>query len=69
MAIGLGHVLGFRYQENFRYPYIAFSVSEFWRRWHISLGQFFREYVYFPLGGSRKGKHRTTLKSSLLSGR
>lgn len=61
MAIGLGHVLGFRYQENFRYPYIAFSVSEFWRRWHISLGQFFREYVYFPLGGSRKGKHRTTL--------
>lgn len=61
MAIGLGHVLGFRYQENFRYPYIARSVSEFWRRWHISLGQFFREYVYFPLGGSRKGKHRTTL--------
>ncbi len=60
MAIGLGRVLGFRYQENFRYPYIARSVSEFWRRWHISLGQFFREYVYFPLGGSRKGKHRTT---------
>ena len=61
MAIGLGRVLGFRYQENFRYPYISSSVSEFWRRWHISLGQFFREYVYFPLGGSRKGKHRTTL--------
>jgi len=60
MAIGLGRVLGFRYQENFRYPYIARSVSEFWRRWHISLGQFFREYVYFPLGGSRKGRHRTT---------
>lgn len=60
MAIGLGRVLGFRYQENFRYPYIARSVSEFWRRWHISLGRFFREYVYFPLGGSRKGKHRTT---------
>ncbi len=61
MAIGLGRVLGFRYQENFRYPYISRSVSEFWRRWHISLGQFFREYVYFPLGGSRKGKYRTTL--------
>lgn len=61
MAIGLGRVLGFRYQENFNYPYIASSVSEFWRRWHISLGRFFREYVYFPLGGSRKGAHRTTL--------
>ena len=61
MAIGLGRVLGFRYQENFRYPYIAQSVSEFWRRWHISLGRFFRDYVYIPLGGSRKGKHRTTL--------
>jgi alginate O-acetyltransferase complex protein AlgI len=61
MAIGLGRVLGFRYQENFRYPYIAQSVSEFWRRWHISLGRFFRDYVYIPLGGSRKGRHRTTL--------
>ena len=61
MAIGLGHVLGFRYQENFNYPYISRSVSEFWRRWHISLGRFFREYVYFPLGGSRKGCARTTL--------
>jgi len=66
MAIGLGRVLGFRYQENFRYPYIAHSVSEFWRRWHISLGQFFREYVYFPLGGSRKGKHRTTINLLLV---
>ncbi len=66
MAIGLGRVLGFRYQENFRYPYIARSVSEFWRRWHISLGRFFREYVYFPLGGSRKGRHRTTLNLLLV---
>ena len=66
MAIGLGRVLGFRYQENFRYPYISRSVSEFWRRWHISLGQFFREYVYFPLGGSRKGRHRTTLNLLLV---
>ncbi len=61
MAIGLGRILGFRYLENFNYPYISRSVSEFWRRWHISLGKFFREYVYFPLGGSRKGRHRTTL--------
>lgn len=61
MAIGMGRVLGFRYQENFNYPYIARSVAEFWRRWHISLGRFFREYVYFPLGGSRKGRHRTTM--------
>lgn len=66
MAIGLGRVLGFRYQENFRYPYVARSVSEFWRRWHISLGRFFREYVYFPLGGSRKGRHRTTLNLLLV---
>jgi len=66
MAIGLGRVLGFRYQENFRYPYISRSVSEFWRRWHISLGQFFREYVYFPLGGSRKGRNRTTLNLLLV---
>ncbi len=61
MAIGLGQVLGFRYQENFNYPYIARSVSEFWRRWHISLGRFFKEYVYIPLGGNRKGEARTTL--------
>ena len=66
MAIGLGRVLGFRYQENFRYPYISRSVSEFWRRWHISLGSFFREYIYFPLGGSRKGRHRTTLNLLLV---
>jgi alginate O-acetyltransferase complex protein AlgI len=59
MAIGLGQVLGFRYQENFNYPYIARSVSEFWRRWHISLGRFFKEYVYIPLGGNRKGGART----------
>ncbi|MEA5049636.1 MAG: MBOAT family O-acyltransferase [Eubacteriales bacterium] len=66
MAIGLGHVLGFRYQENFNYPYISRSVSEFWRRWHISLGRFFREYVYFPLGGSRKGRTRTTFNLLLV---
>ena len=53
MAIGLGRVFGFRYAENFRYPYLSKSISEFWRRWHISLGSFFREYVYIPMGGSR----------------
>ena len=53
MAIGLGRVFGFRYSENFRYPYLSAGISEFWRRWHISLGSFFREYVYIPLGGSR----------------
>jgi alginate O-acetyltransferase complex protein AlgI len=54
MAIGLGRVFGFRYGENFRYPYFAASVTDFWRRWHISLGSFFRDYVYIPLGGNRK---------------
>ncbi len=59
MAIGLGHVFGFDYKENFNYPYISRSASEFWRRWHISLGSFFRDYVYIPLGGNRKGPGRT----------
>ncbi len=58
MAIGLGRVFGFHYAENFNYPYISTGISEFWRRWHISLGTFFREYVYIPLGGNRKGKWR-----------
>lgn len=53
MAIGLGKMFGFQFEENFRYPYISRSVSEFWRRWHISLQTWFRDYVYFPLGGSR----------------
>ena len=53
MAIGLGKMFGFHFSENFDYPYISASISEFWRRWHISLGQWFRDYVYFPLGGSR----------------
>lgn len=55
MAIGLGKMFGFDFLENFRYPYISRSVTEFWRRWHISLGTWFREYVYVPLGGNRKG--------------
>lgn len=61
MAIGLGRVFGFHYAENFNYPYISTGISEFWRRWHISLGTFFREYVYIPLGGNRKGKLRQIL--------
>ena len=54
MAIGLGSMFGFHYRENFNYPYISKSVTEFWRRWHISLSSFFRDYVYIPLGGNRK---------------
>ena len=61
MAIGLGKMFGFRIPENFNYPYLSASVSEFWRRWHISLGSWFREYVYIPLGGNRKGTARTIL--------
>ncbi len=55
MAIGLGRMLGFKFLENFNYPYISKSITEFWRRWHISLGTWFRDYVYIPLGGNRKG--------------
>ena len=56
MAIGLGKILGFEFLENFNYPYISKSITEFWRRWHISLGSWFRDYVYIPLGGNRVGK-------------
>lgn len=59
MALGLGRLFGFRFPENFRYPYLARGAADFWRRWHISLSSFFREYVYFPLGGSRRGTART----------
>ncbi len=58
MAIGLGKMFGFEFLENFNYPYISKSITEFWRRWHISLGSWFRDYVYIPLGGSRVGKKR-----------
>ena len=60
MAIGLGKMFGFHFLENFNYPYISRSITEFWRRWHISLSTWFRDYVYFPLGGSRvdsRAKH------------
>ncbi|MCI6044125.1 MBOAT family protein [bacterium] len=61
MAIGMGLMIGFHYEENFNYPYIARSIKDFWRRWHISLSSFFRDYVYIPLGGNRKGSRRTTI--------
>ena len=59
MAIGMGRMIGFHFKENFNYPYTADSVTDFWRRWHISLSSFFRDYVYIPLGGNRcaKGRH------------
>ncbi len=58
MAIGLGRIMGFRFPKNFDFPYISRSMTEFWRRWHMTLGSWFREYLYFPLGGNRKGKVR-----------
>lgn len=59
MAIGLGHLFGFKFLENFNYPYMSKSVTEFWRRWHISLSTWFKQYVYIPLGGNRGGKAKT----------
>ena len=61
MAIGLGHMLGFDFPQNFNLPYISKSVTEFWRRWHITLSSWFRDYVYIPLGGNRKGLKRQIL--------
>ncbi|MDO4889070.1 MAG: MBOAT family O-acyltransferase, partial [Candidatus Saccharibacteria bacterium] len=61
MAIGLGSMFGFKFMENFNLPYISGSITEFWRRWHISLSTWFKEYVYIPLGGNRKGRKRTYL--------
>ena len=71
MAIGLGHMFGFRFLENFDHPYLSKSATEFWRRWHISLGTWFREYVYIPLGGNRVGRFgliRNTMIVWLLTG-
>ncbi|GAA0094837.1 MBOAT family protein [Clostridium perfringens] len=61
MAIGLGKMLGFDFSENFNFPYISRSITEFWRRWHITLGAWFKEYVYIPMGGNRLGKKRTVV--------
>ena len=61
IAIGLAKIFGFQFHENFNFPYRSLSVAEFWRRWHISLGSFFKNYIYIPLGGNRKGKTRTLI--------
>lgn len=66
MAIGLGKMMGFNFLENFNYPYISKSITEFWRRWHISLGTWFREYVYIPLGGNRHGLTRQIINLSIV---
>lgn len=66
MAIGLGKMFGFDFLENFNYPYISSSIQEFWRRWHISLSTWFKEYLYIPLGGNRKGEGRTLLNKFIV---
>lgn len=66
MAIGMGHMFGFHFRENFRYPYGAASIRDFWRKWHISLSGWFREYLYIPLGGNRKGLARTCINKLIV---
>lgn len=66
MAIGLGKMMGFNFPKNFDYPYLSKNISEFWRRWHITLGAWFKSYVYFPLGGSRKGMPRTVFNLAVV---
>ena len=66
MAIGLGRMFGFHFLENFNYPYISDSIREFWRRWHISLSTWFRDYLYIPLGGNRKGRTRTIINKYIV---
>lgn len=66
MAVGLGKMMGFNFPQNFNYPYLSKSISEFWRRWHITLGSWFKSYVYFPLGGNRKGKGRTVFNLAVV---
>lgn len=66
MAIGIGRMFGFKFPENFKYPYCSKSIKEFWRRWHISLSTWFRDYLYIPLGGNRKGKVRTAINKIIV---
>ena len=66
MAIGLGRIFGFHFLENFNYPYISQSIQEFWKRWHMSLSQWFRDYLYIPLGGNRRGKLKTYINSFIV---
>lgn len=68
MACGLGNMMGFEFLKNFNYPYIAKSITDFWRRWHISLSTWFKEYVYIPLGGNRKGVKRQILNLLIVWG-
>jgi alginate O-acetyltransferase complex protein AlgI len=68
MAIGMGRMFGFHFRENFDYPYVARSIGEFWRRWHISLSTWFRDYLYIPLGGNLNGKFRTVGNLLLVMG-
>ncbi len=66
MAIGMGHMFGFHFQENFKHPYVSSTVKEFWRRWHVSLSTWFKEYLYIPLGGNRKGIIRTYINKFIV---
>ena len=66
IAIGLSNIVGFDFAPNFNFPYRSCSITEFWRRWHISLGAWFRTYVYIPLGGSKKGKKRTIINLAIV---
>ena len=66
MAIGMGRMFGFSFEENFNLPYASKSIKEFWRRWHISLSSWFRDYLYIPLGGNRKGRGRTMLNKLIV---
>ena len=66
MAIGMGHIFGFQFPENFNYPYASLGIKDFWRRWHITLSTWFREYLYIPLGGNRKGKKRMLLNQLIV---
>lgn len=66
IAIGLSNIFGFSFHENFNFPYLSLSITEFWRRWHISLGTWFREYIYFPLGGSRYGKRKAIVNVAIV---
>ncbi len=66
IAIGISKMMGYNFEENFNFPYLSTSITEFWRRWHISLGKWFREYIYFPLGGSRKGEKRTIINIAIV---
>ena len=66
MACGLGNMMGFEFLKNFNYPYIAKSITDFWRRWHISLTTWFRDYIYIPLGGSRVGKWKSVRNTFII---